>query len=479
MTWKRSCSDRRKTPFVQAISRAFSVELVLISAAIAAGLSGQVVACPWHRAFLANPEISKDYRDGVCPSYQIKQPVITGPAYVCPGEQVTFCVIAEDKDYVTYVPNPDYQGDVPDPGCEADTLTGTWSCSDGSFPNGNKGMSVSWIAPQQYGAQCSISCTVDEEANDGHPVVNLPDTGSRDDSPKTATGLTVTVGIHTLAVTQPAEDAHVCYSDDEWKYAEVRCQATVDPACYESEIVWSHDTVPGTTMAWVNNINTGSSTTLTLTGLPPLNSSFGRHSVTATVRGQSMTRQYKLFYPWSHTATNHPGEGAGVTPNWYYYYSQTSASQGVPYDPAFYFPPPGGYAKWDAMCGSYVAYLCWNANIPMLSRTSWGSPYYIDVFGWLSRHELRHVAQMTGFWGNNDRVPGFDADGDYIPDVVEATVGRGGYNMFCAATYSDTVAYGVNPIPDMEDLCMREDNFPWAVVHLWRTTQRTRKTGPI
>lgn len=149
-------------------------------------------------------------------------------------------------------------------------LCGPLRCGGGSFPNGNKGMSVSWTAPQQYGAQCSISCTVDEEANDGHPTVTLPDTGRRDDPAKAATGLSVTVGIHTFAVTQPEEGAHVCY-DGTYGVADIECRASVDPSCYEGEIQWSCDTVSGTLMGWLGG-QTGPTATLRLVGLPANNS---------------------------------------------------------------------------------------------------------------------------------------------------------------------------------------------------------------
>jgi len=456
--------ERTKTS-ICAISNLAGLVPPLLTRCLLAGLivgllSAQASAC-WHHIWQSNPEISKDYTVGTCPGYTISTPTITGPLYVCPGQGVTFNVIAEDRDYCVYEADTNYHGAVPPPDCQADVLTGTWSCGAGTFPNGNTGMSVNWTAPLTYGSQASISCTVD----DGHPVVTLPDTGSRDDSPKAATPITVTVGIHTFGVSQPVEGAHVCY-DDEWSYAEVQCAATVDPPCYESEIVWSHDSVSGTTMAWDGGGHTGPSAKLTLSGLPASNSSFGEHSVTADVRDKSTTRHYKLFFSFLPFAKSHPGEGSGITPDWHYYYSQTSASLGVPCDPNAW--SGGGYARWEPLVGRYVAYLASTGNIPMLSRTSWGSPCFIDAFAWLSRHELRHVAQLTGFWGNNDHVPGLDLDGDYIPDALETTTGRGGYSMFLPATYPDTVAYGTNPIPDTEDLCMRNDSLPWDVIQLWQ-----------
>lgn len=54
-----------------------------------------------------------------------------------------------------------------------------------------------------------------------------------------------------------------------------------------------------------------------------------------------------------------------------------------------------------------------------------GGPEYIDSFAWFSRHELRHVAQLVGFWGNNDHVHSQDLDADYIADVLEPVYGRG------------------------------------------------------
>ena len=65
----------------------------------------------------------------------------------------------------------------------ADTLTYTWSASEGTFPNGNTGATVNWQAPAEFTSNDDvvITCTADDEA-----TVTPPATGSRDDEPVSA-----------------------------------------------------------------------------------------------------------------------------------------------------------------------------------------------------------------------------------------------------------------------------------------------------
>ncbi len=62
----------------------------------------------------------------------------------------------------------------------ADTLTYTWSASEGAFPNGNTGATVNWQAPAEFtnNDDVVIICTADDVA-----TVTPPATGSRDDAP--------------------------------------------------------------------------------------------------------------------------------------------------------------------------------------------------------------------------------------------------------------------------------------------------------
>jgi hypothetical protein len=66
--------------------------------------------------------------------------------------------------------------------------------------------------------------------------------------------------------------------------------------------------------------------TYTFTGLPPDNSSFGNKSATVTFNAiQADQASYEVFY--LRDQKNHPGSKAGIYPNWYYYWEQTTANQ--------------------------------------------------------------------------------------------------------------------------------------------------------
>ncbi|MGI6295687.1 MAG: hypothetical protein ACOX3G_06325 [Armatimonadota bacterium] len=260
----------------------------------------------------------------------------------------------------------------------------------------------------------------------------------------------------------------------------IQCLATVEPdnaitrAWAKEHVSWSIlPGVVGSSALWSSDdngsgSNKGLNVNLQYTGLPDSNTSFGNNTITMIACPSCPTQQHSIQIFYRQDATNHPS-GDTTALNWHHYYSQTPAGAGVPFDPTAYGQAKGGYAKWDPYMNEWVAFLDWGGNMP-INRPSWGSPQFIDSFAWLSRHELRHVAQMVGFWGNNDRDPALDVDGDSIPDILESTYGRG-YSPFLGCTYPDEVGYGVTPIPDAEDICMRGDAVPWSVIQLWENDQ--------
>ena len=226
----------------------------------------------------------------------------------------------------------------------------------------------------------------------------------------------------------------------------------------------------GTTRKWNNvaiDYGTGRATHIDITGLPANNSDFGEKSAEFYLLDpDDVSRRVfdiynapvSVFYPAG--ATNHPG---GTTPNWYYYYKQTSAYAGaVSYDAAY--TGSSGYCdftngQWSAFVGPGIA--------TYIGPSTWGSPKYIDAFAWICRHEMRHVDQFTYLWGRTtDRNATDDADGDWLPDTKEATLNRG-YYPTKYASYWDDVGYNENPIPDREDLCMRSSTAPYNLAQLW------------
>ena len=87
-------------------------------------------------------------------------------------------------------------------------------------------------------------------------------------------------------------------------------------------------------MAWAANLkgkatsNGGFLTAMVaFTGLPDRNDAFGKKKVILLLNGRKLEESdYEVFFPKN--ATNHPGGQAG-SPNWFYYWGQTSANKGA------------------------------------------------------------------------------------------------------------------------------------------------------
>ncbi|MEO0190492.1 MAG: hypothetical protein ABIL18_05885 [candidate division WOR-3 bacterium] len=107
-------------------------------------------------------------------------------------------------------------------------------------------------------------------------------------------------------------------------------------------------------------------------------------------------------------------------PNWYYYWSQTSASIGEHiYDPTIGTPFMGEYHYGETFF-----------RVGHLARTSIGESNGIDCFARVCLHENTHLEDWWGFWPN-----GYDSErdqdttgngvitGDQIPDDIEPSLG--------------------------------------------------------
>jgi hypothetical protein len=179
--------------------------------------------------------------------------------------------------------------------------------------------------------------------------------------------------------------------------------------------------------------------------LPQKNTDFGEQQVKASLRAQGCACQsdpvkLRLFYRL--TEKNNPD---GQSPNWDYYYKQTSARQDAVYQlvddvpatpgctqilaPFIEIPTPGG-----AVAGNYdfcnnVLYV--NSHLMewgCLGRLDWQAnvPRYIDCYAVTLRHERQHQKELIGWWGvgMGNYVRAKDWDGDLIPNSVEANGSR-------------------------------------------------------
>lgn len=211
----------------------------------------------------------------------------------------------------------------------------------------------------------------------------------------------------------------------------------------------------------------------TYTGLPANNDAFGDKQVTGQVGGgiaMTSIANVQVFFPKN--ATNHPlpdlpiaplWYNATVTPNWYYYWSQTSANYGTHYyggnaggsTGVTYFDKPGntGFATPK---NAWVSLIFDQASLTSAAGT-WNGAEGIDFFANMCRHEEQHRLDNIDLWGaNSDVRPAEDSDGDRFPDARKPTYVPGHpYDPNNPATYPDTFHYGVNPLPDKEDLALR------------------------
>jgi hypothetical protein len=159
--------------------------------------------------------------------------------------------------------------------------------------------------------------------------------------------------------------------------------------------------------------------------LPSSNSAFGQKTLTLThpdLPGND-TKQIKIFF--GRTFANNPG---GTTPNWYYYWKQTSAYIGaVGYDGS----SPHGHCLWDAPnYSAYVGSQDHDSYTPGSPGDNAGNTLEgIDNFAWTCRHEWKHHINLSNWWGAGGHVPAQDGDGDGIkndPYELNMTSADGG-----------------------------------------------------
>ncbi len=182
----------------------------------------------------------------------------------------------------------------------------------------------------------------------------------------------------------------------------------------------------------------GDRITFTYQNLPKANSDFGNKKLTAKAAGKCDCRQEEIiraFYP--DVDSNHPDDG---TPNWYYYWKQTSA---VPAEarPLLEFRqavsdpnmPGQAIARYDhqsqkIQIGDAVfgAKAC-RGEVDDKRAPTGRQDEGIDCFGNTVRHELQHRADAVAWWGSPrgpyavDLLEWFlkDWDHDQVPNTVE------------------------------------------------------------
>ena len=177
----------------------------------------------------------------------------------------------------------------------------------------------------------------------------------------------------------------------------------------------------------------------------------GELNLTGDLSYVSSDKSIKVFF--DETGPQNPG---GTTPNWFYYWKQTSAYYGtMNYDSA------AGSGKTDFVAGAWRCYILSGGHLSALGGC-WNNASGIDFFANLCRHESQHQSDHIADWGaDHGRDPTKDTDGDMLPDNLEANLVSGHpYDNTKAGTYDDTFGYLPPPggkLRDDEDYCLRRE----------------------
>ncbi len=204
-------------------------------------------------------------------------------------------------------------------------------------------------------------------------------------------------------------------------------RAYVDGQNASEDLLWEIEPNPDPKL--VATIPRGAKQTFKGLGLPDGNTGFGLRRVsTGLTRGACSCRseapaEVRLFFP--RDAKNNPG---GELPNWAYYWRQTKAGQGIP----FQVGQNTCGRNLGAAGGAYsycadVIFLPPNKpaldckHPPDKSTRNEG----IDCFAQTLKHEGHHRTELKAWWEGRPVDPGsdFDPDGDLMPLKIEVRYG--------------------------------------------------------
>ncbi|MBR4418099.1 MAG: hypothetical protein IKZ84_06365 [Victivallales bacterium] len=127
-----------------------------------------------------------------------------------------------------------------------------------------------------------------------------------------------------------------------------------------------------------------------------------------------------MFFP--RDARNHPGIGSGITPNWYYYWTQITGSADLAYGGA---SANFGYYDYDGTEGKLDKCIIYDSVIAFDNPTGPKGKAGIDCFGQTVCHERKHREQFyAGFSDTTgDNIPDYDItidqDRDWLSDSYE------------------------------------------------------------
>ena len=163
--------------------------------------------------------------------------------------------------------------------------------------------------------------------------------------------------------------------------------------------------------------------------LPEKNDAMGPRNATARLEAEGCScpkkHPVKLFF--ARDERNNPG---GETPNWEYYWSQTSAGRDFSYSMVGVIPPswahkdapPNAAARYDAAVDTiFIRDVL--LKIGCAPRPDGVPDKGIDCYAVTLRHETHHRQQFLAWWGeklaDHQIWDPRDPDGDYVPNEVE------------------------------------------------------------
>lgn len=241
-----------------------------------------------------------------------------------------------------------------------------------------------------------------------------------------------------VVITSPYDGYKFSFDNSAEGRLEFDAQAMVSPADCADEIFWSAAAI-GDIEATIKPA-TGEKVSIRYKGLPENNDDFGPLQISARVLGAGENRELLTFF--NGTAKNHPGGGAGETPNWFYYWGQTQANGEIE---AHYVPSMpdcgGGIPAARYVFDEDRIYLSDKVvNVYCVRRNgveAQGSEG-IDCYAELIRHENHHRVELHSWWpvkyglvtlnppscddfiaNTFKQFNGIDSDRDQVPDYVE------------------------------------------------------------
>lgn len=248
-----------------------------------------------------------------------------------------------------------------------------------------------------------------------------------------------------IVIVKPKKGDQFAYDEITPDALEIDAEARITGDC-DDAATWKIEDIGGSEKQFDPDAN-ANNLTIRFTNLPSENSDFGEKKITASACGKSASVIVEVFFPPE--KNNHPGNGNGETPNWFYYWGKTAAGRG--FAPEYKEKSPCTAAA----VGTYVYGIdktflySTTYSAVCMNRPDGTTDTGIDCYAVTLRHEKIHHDELHYWW---DSVPGMltrvvpaectgsafemlasgqlskntwntmtgvDSDGDLVPDYIE------------------------------------------------------------